>query len=308
MATNDPPTVSSTKSWGLSFALISSISFGASGPLGKALMNAGLDPLQAVWLRMAGAAIILVPLALAIRRRAALPGSRILIQLVGYGLVGVASTQGFYFIAASRIPVGVAVLLQFLGPVFVVLWIRFVRRSSVPRSAAIGVILALIGLAFVVEVWAGQRLDPLGLLAGLGAGMCMAAYFLIIDRTSGDIDPLVMTAWGILVAAIALGLVSSPWAIPWQALGNTVPIADLAVSGWVLAIWIILVSTVVGELTRVAAVHRLTAPIAGAISYIEAVAAALIAWMVLGEQLTLPQAAGGLILLAGAFIAQRPGR
>ena len=271
-------------------------------------MNAGLDPLQAVWLRMAGAAIILVPLALVIRRRAALPESRVLVQLMAYGLIGVASTQGLYFIAASRIPVGVAVLLQFLGPVFVVLWVRFVRRTSVPRSATVGVILALIGLAFVVEIWAGQRLDPFGLLAGLGAGMCMAAYFLIIDRLTGDIDPLVMTAWGILVAAVALGLVASPWAMPWHALGHTVSIADLVVSGWVLAIWIVLVSTVLGELTRVAAVQRLTAPIAGAIAYVEAVAAALIAWLALGEQLTLAQAAGGLILLAGAFVAQRPDR
>jgi drug/metabolite transporter (DMT)-like permease len=293
------------KAWGLGFALLSSVSFGASGPFGKALINAGLSPLQTVWLRLAGAALILLPVIFLMRHSCALPGRRLLPHLFAYGLAGVAGTQACYFIAVSRLPVGVAVLLQFMGPVLVVLWMRFVRGAAVPRSAAIGVIVALVGLACVVEVWAGLHLDALGLAAGLGSAICMAAYFLIIDRLTGQADPLVMTVAGTVMAAIALGLVSSPWALPWQTLTEAVAFGEDAVFGWMLAAWIILVSTVLGELTRVAAVQRLSAPIAGAIAYVEPVAAALIAWGALGERLAPAQIAGGVILLVGAFIAQR---
>jgi drug/metabolite transporter (DMT)-like permease len=180
-----------------------------------------------------------------------------------------------------------------------------VRRAAVPSSAALGVIVALAGLACVVEVWAGLQLDALGLAAGLGSGTCMAAYFLIIDGLTGETDPLVMTVAGTVVAAVALGLLTAPWALPWHTLAETIPLGGHAAYGWALAAWVILVSTVIGELTRVAAVQRLSAPVAGAIAYVEAVAAALIAWAVLGERLTPAQIAGGVILLGGAFIAQR---
>jgi drug/metabolite transporter (DMT)-like permease len=305
MALDETTRAGTAKAWGLGFALLSSISFGASGPFGKALINAGLSPPQAVWLRLAGAALILLPIVLLMRRGCALPGRRLLPHLLAYGLAGVAGTQACYFVAISRLPVGVAVLLQFMGPVLVVLWIRFVRRAVVPPSAAVGVIVALVGLACVVEVWAGLHLDALGLAAGLGSATCMAAYFLIIDRLTGEADPLVMTAAGTIVAAIALGSVSAPWALPWHTLAETVPFGDGAAYGWTLAVWIILVSTVIGELTRVAAVQRLSAPVAGAIAYVEAVTAALIAWGALGERLTPAQITGGMILLAGAFIARR---
>ncbi|HZE32208.1 MAG TPA: DMT family transporter, partial [Actinoallomurus sp.] len=67
----------------------------------------------------------------------------------------------------------------------------------------------------------------------------------------------------------------------------------------------VLVSTVTAYLASVAAVHRLSAAIAGAVGYVEAVGAALFAWLTLGEHLSPVQLAGGVIVLAGAFVAQR---
>src|ERR1700754_3033883 len=95
--------VARTKACGLGFAVLSSICFGASGPFGKALINAGFGPLQAVWLRILGAALVLVPLVLVLRGAARLRGlRRFLPQLIVYGLTGVAGCQALYFIAASR--------------------------------------------------------------------------------------------------------------------------------------------------------------------------------------------------------------
>ncbi|MDN3356188.1 DMT family transporter [Actinomadura sp. DC4] len=294
------------KAWGLGFGVFSSVAFGTSGSFGKALIGAGLSPLQASWVRVAAAALVLLPVALVLRPRAtALAVRHHWRLLVPLGLVGVAGCQTFYFVAASRLPVGVAILLEFTGPVLVVGWTRFVLRTPLPRSAALGVAIALAGLTCVVEVWSGLRLDLLGVLAGLAAAACQAAFFLLADRASGRIDPLVMTAGGFAVGAVTMALVVPPWHVPWHVIGGNVAFGDHTAPGWLLLTLLVLVSTVIAYVASVAAVHRLSAPIAGAVGYVEAVAASVFAWLTLGEHLSPVQIAGGVIVLAGAFVAQR---
>ncbi|MDL4812854.1 EamA family transporter [Actinomadura opuntiae] len=299
-----------TRAQGVALAVFSSVCFGASGPFGKALIEGGLDPLQAVWLRIAVSAAALIPIVLAVRARKGARPLRPQLRphlrwLALYGLTGVAGCQACYYLAASRLPVGVAILLEFTGPVMVLAWLRLVRRAPVHRTAAIGVMVAMAGLALVVQVWTGLRLDPLGLAAGLGAAACQASYFLLVDRLAGRVDPLVITTAGSAVAAAALAVPAAPWALPWDVLAAAVPIAGSTAPGWTLVAWIALVSTVLAYLTGIAGLHRLSAQVGGAICYTEAVAATLIAWAVLGERLTAAQLTGGAIVLAGAYIAQR---
>ncbi|TDO29825.1 threonine/homoserine efflux transporter RhtA [Kribbella sp. VKM Ac-2527] len=293
------------KSAGLGFAIFSAITFGGSGPFAKALIGAGLSPQQAAWLRILGAAALLVPLVLIFRGSAGIRAARASWpQLVLYGLTGIAGCQTLFFIAASRLPVGVAILLEFSGPVLVVAWLKFGRKVAVPKSAALGVGIALIGLATVVEIWSGLQLDLVGLLAGLGAAACQATYFILIDKLTGVADPLVMTAAGSVVGALLLTAISAPWAIPWNALTDTIAIGERSAPGWVFATWLIVVSTVIAYLAGAAAVQRLSAAIGGAVAYVEVVAASLFAWILLNETLRTNQIIGGAIVLLGAFVAQ----
>ncbi|PRX92274.1 EamA family transporter [Allonocardiopsis opalescens] len=288
---------------GLGYAIASAIAFGGSGPFARPLIDAGLHPLHVTWLRLAGAALLLLPVAIA--HRGALrtrPG-----LLIAYGVFPMAGVQAFYFAAIARVPVGVALLIEFLGPVFVLAWIRLVRRRRVPRTATLGVILAVTGLACVVEVWAGLRFDALGLLLALGAAGCQAAYFLLSD-THDDrppVAPLAVIAYGTLVATAVVTLIARPWTIPVSVLAQPVPVGGLTLPGWTAVAWIVAVCTVLAYITGVAAVRRLSAPVAGAVACLEAVVATALAWVLLGEHLTWPQILGGLIILTGAFIAQR---
>jgi drug/metabolite transporter (DMT)-like permease len=175
----------------------------------------------------------------------------------------------------------------------------------VSRSAAAGVAIALAGVACVVQVWAGLRLDGIGILAGFGAAASQAIYFLLAEKMTGDTDPLVLMGAGFVIGTAALSLVTAPWSIPWRLLPADVAFAGGQAPAWLIAGWIIVVSTVVAFVTSVMAVQRLAAPVAAAVSYPEAVVAALFAWLILGERLTGPQIAGGVIVLVGAFIAQR---
>ncbi|MFF8669293.1 DMT family transporter [Streptomyces sp. NPDC015242] len=289
---------------GLGLALLSAVAFGGSGVAAKPLIEAGLDPLHVVWLRVAGAALVMLPLAVRhrglLRRR---PG-----LLAGFGLLAVAGVQACYFAALSRIPVGVALLIEYLAPALVLGWVRFVQRRPVTRAAAVGVVLAVGGLACVVEVWSGLRFDALGLLLALGAACCQVGYFVLSDQGSdaGDDapDPLGVIAYGLLVGAAVLTVVARPWGMDWSVLTGTARMDGTPVAAVFLLAWIVLVATVAAYVTGVIAVRRLSPQVAGVVACLEAVIATVLAWVLLGEHLSAPQLAGGAIVLAGAFIAQ----
>ncbi|MGW6015793.1 EamA family transporter [Streptomyces sp. NPDC055210] len=289
---------------GLGLALGSAVAFGGSGVAAKPLIEAGLDPLHVVWLRVAGAALVMLPLAVRhrnlVRERPAL--------LAGFGLLAVAGVQAFYFASISRIPVGVALLVEYLAPALVLGWVRFVQRRPVTRAAALGVVLAVGGLACVVEVWAGLSFDVLGLLLALGAACCQVGYFVLSDQ-GGDAGeeapaPLGVIAYGLLVGAFVLTLVARPWGMDWSVLGGGADMDGTTVAASLLLGWIVLIATVVAYVTGVLAVRRLSPQVAGVVACLEAVIATVLAWILLGEHLSAPQIIGGAVVLCGAFIAQ----
>ncbi|MFK4869227.1 EamA family transporter [Streptomyces sp. CSMPJR101] len=304
MRTSESGLAGRGKGIGLGLAIVSAIAFGGSGVAAKPLIEAGLDPLHVVWLRVAGAALVMLPLAVRhralVRRRPAL--------LAGFGLLGVAGVQAFYFASISRIPVGVALLVEYLAPALVLGWVRFVQRRPVTRAAAVGVVLAVGGLACVVEVWAGLGFDALGLLLALGAACCQVGYFVLSDQGSDSgadaPDPLGVIAYGLLVGAAVLTVVARPWAMDWAVLGGTAHMDGTPVPAVLLLAWIVLLATVVAYVTGVVSVRRLSPQVAGVVACLEAVIATVLAWFLLGEHLSAPQIVGGAVVLAGAFIAQ----
>ncbi|MGW5045461.1 EamA family transporter [Streptomyces griseoluteus] len=291
---------------GLGLALVSALAFGGSGVAAKPLIEAGLDPLHVVWLRVTGAALVMLPLA--VRHRALLRQRPAL--LAGFGLLAVAGVQACYFAALSRIPVGVALLIEYLAPALVLGWVRFVQRRPVTRAAALGVVLAAGGLACVVEVWSGLRFDALGLLLALGAACCQVGYFVLSDQ-GGDAgerapDPLGVIAYGLLAGAAVLTLVARPWTMDRSVLTGTAHLDGTPVPALALLAWIVLVATVAAYVTGVLSVRRLSPQVAGVVACLEAVIATVLAWVLLGEHLSPPQVAGGAVVLLGAFIAQSP--
>ncbi|ATW47455.1 EamA family transporter [Streptomyces peucetius] len=291
------------RSAGLGLALVSALAFGGSGVAAKPLIEAGLDPLHVVWLRVAGAALVMLPVAWRhrglLRRRPAL--------LAGFGLLAVAGVQACYFAAISRIPVGVALLIEYLAPALVLGWVRFVQRRPVTRAAAAGVVLAVAGLACVVEVWAGPSFDLLGLLLALGAACCQVGYFVLSDQGGdGDDapDPLGVIAYGLLIGAVVLTAVARPWGMDWSLLAGAADMGGADVPAGLLLGWIVLIATVLAYVTGVVSVRRLSPQVAGVVACLEAVIATVLAWVLLDEHLSAPQIVGGAVVLFGAFIAQ----
>ncbi len=290
---------------GLAIAFVSSVCFAFSGPMAKYLIAAGMAPMEAVWVRMAGAGVLMIAV-LAVVKPSALriPRSRLPFFAM-YAVIAVAGVQALYFAAITRLPVGVALLLEFMAPVMVVVWVRFVRKVRLARAAYVGAVIAVIGLAIVVEAWAGLQLDALGLLLALLAGACCAGYFLMSDSFGADVDPLGLIAWGMTGAAVVLVPFAQPWNIPWSAFATTATpdgAATLPVLGAYL--WMVLIATMAGYILGVNAVRRLSAAVGATVASLEVIAGAVVAWVLVGEALGAFQIIGGLIVLSGALLAQ----
>ncbi|MBB6344890.1 EamA family transporter [Nonomuraea muscovyensis] len=297
---------------GLAIAFVSAWCFAFSGPMAKYLIVAGLAPVEAVWARMAGAGLLLLAV-LVVARPKALRISRSRLPFFAmYAVVAVAGVQALYFVAITRLPVGIALLLEFMAPVMVVVWVRFVRKVRLARAAFVGAVVAVAGLGIVVEAWQGLRLDAIGLLLGLAAGACCAGYFLMSDSFGDDVDPLGLIAWGMLGAAVVLLPFARPWNIPWEAFtvsatpsgGVTLPVAGAY-------LWMVLIATVTAYILGVNAVRRLSAAVGATVASLEVIGGAVVAWALLGETLGVFQILGGLLVLSGALLAQtasaRPG-
>lgn len=286
---------------GVILIIVASALFAGCGTFAKTLFGTGLSPLQVTWLRLTGCAVILVAIALPLLRTVPKPP---VWGLVAYGLTAIAGVQAFYFLAVERIPVGIALLLEFMGPVVVVAWIRFVRRTRLPKAAVIGTLLSVAGLAVVVEIWSGLRLDTLGLLAGAAAAACQAGYFLGGEKLTASVDVRVLLAVGFVVGAVAITPLAAPWSMDWSALTAATQYAAFAVPAW-LTMAALVLATALAYATGLPALKLLSAPVTGAMAYSEVVIAALVAWLLLAEALTVPQLLGGAIVIAGVFTAQR---
>lgn len=289
---------------GIVLILLAAVFFGTSGALGKPAMQAGISAEQVAAIRIGLSAVVLLALVAVFRpallrvRRQEWP------LLLAYGSFGVAGVQLMYFISAGRIPVGIAILLEFTSPVLIALWVRFVRRVRLPRAMWVGIALAMTGLGLVAQVWEGLSLDALGLLAGLGAAVCSAAYFLLGERGVADRDPLGMVTWGMTIGAVLVCVVVPPWTVPWGILDEPAEFGPWQPPVWTLLVALVLIATVLAYATGMAALRHLPASVASVVGLVEPLIASAAAWLLLGEALTLAQAAGALVLLTGAYIVQ----
>lgn len=288
--------------------MVSAFCFATSGPLAKAGMDAGLSPGQVTTARIGIAAVVLL-IAFGVFRPKALRVTRGEWRLLlGYGILGVAGTQLLYFVAVSRLPVGIAMLLEYLSPVLVTVYIRFVRGVRLARLAWTGTALALLGLVLIAQVWQGLRLDLLGVLAGLATAVCSASYFLIGEHGAVNRDPFGLVVWGMVIGAVVVSVVAPPWTLPLSVLGSSTPFGPWMPPTWALLGAVALLSTVFAFLFGISALRHLPSSVASVLSLLEPVVAICLAWLLLGEALSAVQLFGAVVLLSGAVLVQLTSR
>jgi drug/metabolite transporter (DMT)-like permease len=314
--------------------LLSAMCFGTSGTFGTALIGSGWSPAGAVFARVLVAALALtVPAVIALRGRwGALRRSAW--QVTVYGLVGVAACQICYFNAIARMPVGISIMLEYLGIVLIVAWL-WVRHGQRPRPLTIGGgVAALGGLALMLNLSGSGGVSLIGVLFALAAAVSMAVYFFQSAATSGvsaasvsaegvdvdgvategaavgpaagpggseDLPPVVLTWAGMIVGAAAIALVGAARVMPLRFAGSDVALFGGRTSWIVPVLGLGVVAAAIAYVTGIAAARRLGAKFGSFVAMAEIGFAVLFAWILLQQTPTALQFAGGGLILAGVI-------
>lgn len=292
---------------GYVLVITAAVLFGINGGLSRVAMGSGLSPESFTTVRVTGATLVFVAYAACFRRSALRrPKGSAFVLVIALGLVGVAALQLTYNVAIDRLPLGVALLIEYLAPVLVVLWVRFVRKEPVRGRMWLAVGLAVAGLAVVSRAWNGLTFDGLGVVMALLAAVCFASYFLLGEHNVGFDDPLRVILWAFVVATVAMNLVEPIWAMP-SVEASTSLIGRLdghSANPWVVIAIIVVLGTVVPFFLEILALRHLPATIVTVVAMLEPVIANVLGWAWFRESLTPVQVLGAIAVLAGIVLAQ----
>lgn len=202
----------------------------------------------------------------------------------------------FWHLAIVKTTVANATFFATTAPIWVVLfgWIIYRKRASATVLAGLSLCM-LGGGALVAQSLQAGGGRTLGDLYGLATGAFFGMYFLAVQAARADqsaaritFEATAVTAALLLVAA--LGLEHQLWPRTLQGLAALVALAWISHAG--------------GQGLLAVALGHLPATFSSLVIFMEAIAAALLAWAILGEPVTLIQAGGGLAILAGIYIAR----
>lgn len=292
---------------GLLFATGSAFTFGMSGPLAKSLMVAGWSPTAAVAARLAGGALVLAAVATAVQpdwlRQARDHARTVLV----YGLIPVAGAQLCYYNAVAHLSVGVALLLEYTAPVLVIAWVWATTRRR-PRGLTLaGVALAIVGIALVLDVADGARVDAVGVAWGLGAAVCAVCYFMMSDTVSADgsgLQAITLATGGLVVATATVAVLGMSGLMPMRFTAQDALLAGVTLP-WLVPVALLgIVATAAAYTLGISGVARLRPSFASLVGLAEVLFAVLAAWLLMDERMSGIQVLGGAVVLAGLALAR----
>lgn len=293
---------------GIVVALLSAATFATSGPFAKPLLESGWTPGSVVFLRIAGAALVLLVPALR-----ALDGRWHLLrrgwrQVVAYGVVAMAVPQLAFFYAVQHLSVGVALLLEYLGLVLVVAWQCAVARRLPRLPTVVGIVLAILGLVLVLDVFGGVTVNGIGVMWGLVAAVGLGAYFLISGHAAEQpLPPLVLAGGGMLVASALFAAMGLGGLLPMTFNSAPVELAGVSVPWWAMVVELAILAAATPYVSGIIATRMLGAKLASFVGLSEVMFAVLFAWVLLGELPRPVQLLGGLFILAGVVAVRSEG-
>jgi drug/metabolite transporter (DMT)-like permease len=293
---------------GYAMVAVAATLFAVNGTVSKVILGAGISSGRLTELRCTGALVGLTLLLAATRPSAFAVRARELPLLLVLGIGGLALVQWSYFFAIDRLAIGIALLIQYLAPILVALFARFVLKETVRRRIWLALALSLGGLVLVVELWHGGRLSGAGVAAAGLAAISYALYILVAESGVRRRDPISLSCYGFLFAALFWAVLEPWWSFPAARVGEDVSLlgnlADTQLPAWTLIVWMVVLGTIVPFALVVGALVHISATRAGIIAMLEPVVAIVVAWAWLGESLAAVQIGGAALTLGGIVLAQ----
>ncbi|MEI6867575.1 MAG: EamA family transporter [Actinomycetes bacterium] len=291
------------------FLFVGAIAFAFNGVISKLVLEAGLSAWRLTEIRTTGAFVVMAAFVVARKPKSLLTTKGELPSLLAFGIIGIAAVQAFYFIGIARLNVSVSLLIEFTAPIWIVLWLRFVRKKQVSPLMWWGLSLGFTGLMLVAQIWKGMTLNGIGVIAAFLDAFALAGYFLIGEKLGKTKASDVMMVWGLGVGSLLFALVQPWWSFPFSFLTKQINLqgryAHQSLPGWTLILWVVLLGTVLPYFCVISGLKGLSASTSSMIGMLEPILAGGFAWWWLNEAFNGIQLVGAVVVLTGIYFADR---
>lgn len=205
---------------------------------------------------------------------------------------------GLLFVAAYRLPGGVAATLGAMQPLVVLLLARLVLSTAIGPTGMAAALMGIGGVGLLVLA-PGATLDVLGTMAALGAAASMAAGTVLSRKWQPPVSPLTFTAWQLTTG----GLILLPVALLFEP-SLPIPTAKHVVG----YLWLGIVGAAVSYVLWFRGIARFGPATVTAFGFLSPLSAVVFGWLVLAQNLTPTQALGALVVLGSVWLGQRAGQ
>lgn len=245
-------------------------------------------PLTLAVLRALPAGLLLL---LIVRR---LPPREWLGRVIILGGLNFAVFWSLLFVAAYRLPGGVAATVGSIQPLAVIFLAHYLLKAPIAALSVLAATSGATGVALLI-LGPSAALDPIGIAAGLGGALSMAAGTVLTRKWQPPVSLLTFTSWqltagGLLLVPLAF-LVEPP--LPSLDIGNVGGIAYLTLIGAALTYFL--------WFRGVARIEPSAVSMLGMMSPMTAV---ILGWFLLGQALTVVQVAGAIVILTSLWLGQ----
>lgn len=289
------------KQKGFFCAIFGPVLWGFSGSIAQYLFTEESIPTQwIVGIRLLIAGLLLVIWCYFIDSRelfAILKKPRYIVQLLAFGLLGMLPAQYTYFMAIKYGNAPTATVLQFLGPLFIILYISL-RKLQMPRRIdIISIFLAILGTFLLVTHGHINQLmlSPAAVAWGVGAGISQASYTLLPRELLQRFDARIVTGWSMLLGGIVFASFADLTHVP-----------HLTGIAWLCILFIIIGGTMFSYLFYLQSLNYLTPATTGMLSAFEPLTATILAITVLNTKVSTAEIAGALLILGITFLQALP--
>lgn len=289
--------------WGVSAALGRAVFTGKLALSGEAAHP--IDPLILSQTRTSFSLFVLLPILMSRGgwRRIRLP-KRDLIQCLVLGVLGVAASNYFYYVAIQRTSVAIAIIIQYTAPVWVLLYVVARGQQKLTLQKVVAVAVAIAGIALTIGIVGGKavsglHLDSYGFLAALLASFSFAFYNVGGHGILARHDRWRVLVWTLTSAAVFWLLVNPPWKVAAE---------HYSLQQWAFLLVFSMISVLGSFSLYFLGLQHLEPTRAIIASCLEPVFSILLAAAFLGEGVKAIQALGIVLVLAAIVIVQLPGR
>lgn len=250
------------------------------------------SPMTVAMLRALPAGLLL----LAIVRQ--LPSGRDWLRVFVLGTLNISIFLSMLFVAAYRLPGGVAGTVAAVQPLFAVFLARLLLSTRIRRASVVAVLVGIAGVALLV-LTPRAALDPIGVAAGLAGAASMAVGNVLARKWQPSVSLLAYTAWQLTAGGIVLIPVVVLFAPPLPS-PTLINLGGLA--------WLALIGAALTYVLWFRGVARLESAVVSPLLFLSPLTAAVLGWVFLNQTLTRIQIAGIVFVVGSIWLSQRPAR